>query len=286
MMKSKPQYETIIQANRNWFVIDWKDIWCHRDLLFMLVWREFVAKYKQTVLGPLWYIIQPLVTTVVFTLIFGNFLKISTDGLPPQLFYFCALIPWNYFAISVSSISTSFTTNAGIFTKVYFPRLIIPFSILISNLLMMIIQLATFLGIYLYFIYFTPQGEHINPNLAILLLPFIVIYTAIVSLAVGLWIAALTVKYRDFQYAMTFLVHLWMYATPVIYPVSAVPEKWRILLGLNPLTGIVETFRYAFFGVATVQFELVFLSIVITIVLLISGLFFFNKVERTFVDTI
>jgi len=279
-------YETIIRPRRSWFYFDWQGLLHYRDLLFLLVRRDFVATYKQSILGPAWFIIQPLLITVVFTIIFGKGIKISTDGLPPTLFYFCALIPWGYFAHCLNTISLSLTANAGLFQKVYFPRLIIPLSTILSNLILFMIQLVTFLGFYFYFKLFTPLGFTIQPNSFLLILPLLLLVTASLSLGVGLWVAALTVKYRDFQYLLGFGIQLWMFMTPIIYPSSAIPEKWRFILSFNPMVGIVESYRFAFFGVGAVNFNSLLASVLLTIFALISGILVFNKVERTFVDTI
>lgn len=284
--KEKAEQETIIEAHQSWFYVDWKGLFHYRDLLFLLVRRDFIAKYKQTILGPLWFIIQPLLTTLVFTVIFGKFSKIPTDKLPPVLFYLCGLLAWNYFAQCLTSIAASLTNNAHLFSKVYFPRLIVPLSIIISNLMTFAIQAVTFLAFYFYFKIFTSAGSVINPNGFILLLPLLLLETAAVSLGIGLWIAALTVKYRDFQHLVSFLVQLWMYATPVIYPVSSIPDRWQFLTVLNPMSGIVESYRYAFFGTGFVDFRYLMTSAGLVLFSLVTGLLIFNRVERTFVDTI
>ena len=279
-------YEFVIEANKNWFAFDWKGLLHYRDLLFLLVRRDFVSKYKQTILGPLWFVLQPLLMTLVFSFVFGNIVKISTEKVPPLLFYLCGLLVWNYFAQNLNATSQSLVANTHIFSKVYFPRLIIPLSAVISNLLTFLLQLVMFLGFFIYFRYFTQAKMDIHPNLFILVLPLLVFQTAVISLGVGLWISALTVKYRDFQYLTTFLTQLWMYATPVIYPISAVPEKWRMWIVLNPMSAIVEFYRYAFFGIGAINSCYLFISVMVSIFLFFSGIFIFNKVQRTFVDII
>ena len=276
----------VIQATQGWFHFDWQGLCHYRDLLFLLVYREFASKYKQTILGPAWFILQPLLTTVVFQVVFGRGIKISTDGIPSFLFYFCALVPWSYFSQCLTGISTSLTSNASLFKKVYFPRLIVPLSIVFSNLLALVIQAATFLAFYAYFKYFTPAGSVIHPNAYLVFLPFLLLQTALTSLGAGLWVAALTVKYRDFHHMMNFLVQLWMYVTPIIYPASLIPEKYRIFLALNPMAGVVESYRFAFFGEGFVHAGYLLVSNLITFALLISGILVFNKIERNFVDTI
>ena len=279
-------YEQIIQPTRGWRVIDWRALVHYRDLLYLMVRRDFVAKYKQTVLGPAWFIIQPLITTLMFTVVFGKIAKIPTEGIPGQVFYLCNLLAWTYFSQSLPTIATSLITNAGLFTKVYFPRLIVPLAALVSNLLAFGLQLVTFLGFYFYFKFATPEGAGIHANLTLLALPLLILHTALISLGFGLWLAALTAKYRDFTHLMAFLVQLWMYATPVILPLRLVPEKLRIVFALNPMTAVVESFRYAFFSHATVNAGYLGLSVAITLVVLISGLLVFSRVEKTFVDVV
>lgn len=282
----KQSHETVIQANRSWFYVDWKGLLHYRDLLFLLVRRDFVAKYKQTILGPAWFILQPLLTTVVFTVIFGNFAKLPTDGIPPILFYLCGMTAWSYFAQCLTSISSSLTANSHLFSKVYFPRLIIPFSIVVSNLFALALQLLTFLGFYFYFKFFTSAGASLEISNTIFLLPLLIAQTAAISLGVGLWIAALTVRYRDFQHLVGFMVQLWFYATPVIYPMSVIPDKWHFVSLINPMTAIVELYRRAFFGMGYLNPEYLIVAGIITFVTLFSGLLLFNKVERTFVDMV
>ena len=223
--------------------------------------------------------------TLVFTIIFGKVAKIPTDGLPPALFYLCGLLVWRYFADCLTTTSTSFTANANLFGKVYFPRLIVPLSVVISNLFAFAIQLVTFLGFLFYFKYFTAAGINIKPNLCIFALPLLLLQTAAVSLGIGLWLSALTAKYRDFQFLMGFLVQLWMYATPVIYPMSMVPEKWKPIFALNPMAPIVELYRYAFLGTGITNPSYLMISITTTIFVLLTGILIFNKTERTFIDT-
>ena len=279
-------YEQIIEPTRGWRVIDWRALVHYRDLLYLMVRRDFVAKYKQTVLGPAWFIIQPLITTLMFTVVFGRIAKIPTDGIPGQVFYLCNLLAWTYFAQSLPTIATSLITNAGLFSKVYFPRLIVPLATLVSNLLAFGLQLVTFLGFYFYFKFATPDGAGIHANLTLLALPLLILHTALISLGFGLWLAALTAKYRDFTHLMAFLVQLWMYATPIILPLRLVPEKLRIVFALNPMTAVEESFRYAFFSHATVNAGYLGLSVAITLVVLISGLLVFSRVEKTFVDVV
>jgi len=278
--------EIIIEPNRSWFRIPWREIVQYRDLLYLLVRRDFVSKYKQTVLGPLWFVIQPLMTTLMFTVVFGKIAKIPTDRLPPMLFYLCGMLAWGYFAKCLGGTASTFVGNAHLFGKVYFPRLVVPLSVIVSNLMSFGIQLATFAAFWVYFKWFTAAGELIRPNLFILALPLLLVQTAAIGLGVGLWMSALSAKYRDFSYLADFMAQLWMYATPVVYPLSVVPERWRWVVALNPMAGIVESYRYALLGAGTVDPVYMGLSVLTTGLVLVSGLLVFNKVERTFIDTV
>ena len=286
MTTKTEEYELIIQQSKGLLRIDWHGLLHYRDLLFLLVRRDFLAQYKQTILGPLWFIIQPLLTTLVFTVIFGSVAKIPTDGLPPMLFYLCGMCVWSYFAACFGAISSTFITNANLFGKVYFPRIILPLSVVVSKLIAFVIQLATFLAFLAYFIFFTTAGSvvHITPWLCSV--PFLLLLSAALGLGVGLWISALTTKYRDLVHLAAFLTQLWMYATPVVYPVSQIPERWHWLAALNPMTGIVEAFRKAFLGVGDVSPYLLWMSVSITLLLLLTGLILFSRAEKTFVDTV
>ena len=278
--------EIIIEPNRSWLRIPWREIVQYRDLLYLLVRRDFVSKYKQTVLGPLWFVIQPLMTTLMFTVVFGKIAKIPTDRLPPMLFYLCGMLAWGYFAKCLGGTASTFVGNAHLFGKVYFPRLVVPLSVIVSNLMSFGIQLATFAAFWVYFKWFTAAGELIRPNLFILALPLLLVQTAAIGLGVGLWMSALSAKYRDFSYLADFMAQLWMYATPVVYPLSVVPERWRWVVALNPMAGIVESYRYALLGAGTVDPVYLGLSVLTTGLVLVSGLLVFSKVERTFIDTV
>ena len=281
-----PVYELIIEPTTGWFKIPWGDLFHYRDLLFLLVRRDFVSKYKQTILGPAWFVIQPLLMTLVFTVIFGKVAKIPTDGLPPMLFYLCGMLAWNYFAECIRGTSTIFVTNAALFGKVYFPRLVVPAATVLSNLIAFAIQFATFICFWVFFKFFSSAGSHFNPTFALLALPLLIIQTAAIGLGVGLWMSALTAKYRDFFHLSAFLTQLWMYATPVVYPLSVIPEKWKWVSAVNPMTGIVECYRYAFLGAGTIQPLYLAISVGTTVLLLVSGILIFSKTERTFIDTV
>jgi lipopolysaccharide transport system permease protein len=281
------RYELVIQPSKGLLRIDWHGMLHYRDLLFLLVRRDFLAQYKQTILGPLWFIIQPLLTTLVFTIIFGFVAKIPTDGVPPMLFYLCGMSVWSYFAACLGTTASTFIANAGIFGKVYFPRLIVPLSVVVSRLIAFGIQLGTFLAFLIYFKYFTAGGAHLHPSWGWLMAtPALVLQSAALGLGVGLWISALTTKYRDFAFLATFLTQLWMYASPVVYPISQVPERWMWLAALNPMTGIIEAYRKAFLGVGVVSPHLLGMSVCITLLVLLTGLILFSRAEKTFVDTV
>jgi len=280
------QYELVISPSRGGLAIDWREMLHYRDLLWILVRRDFLAQYKQTMLGPLWLVIQPLMTTVVFTVIFSAVAKIPTDGMPPMVFYLCGMLAWGYFAACLGNISNTFLVNAGLFGKVYFPRLIIPCSLMISRLIAFGIQLIMFAIILLYFKYFTQSGTMIRPGPWVVVLPGVLMISAGLGMGVGLWMAAFTTRYRDVAFLSSFLIQLWMYATPVVYPLSVIPEQWRWVAMLNPMTFVVECFRKAFLGVGLVNASYLMMSVVITIIVLISGVIAFSKAERTFVDTI
>jgi len=275
---------THIRPNTSWFSIDWKEIIEYRDLLWFLVLRDFTAIYKQSILGPIWFVLQPLATTVVFTVIFGSIAKIGTDGLPPFIFYMSGTVLWNYFQGVMNGVSGALIGNAGVFSKVYFPRLVVPLSLVVSNLGQFALNFLMFIGFYLYYYYFT--AANIHPSFWIGLLPVLVIQCAAIGLGVGLWLSALTVKYRDLRFALPFLAQLWMYATPIVYPASLVPEPWRWIVTINPMAGVVELNRFVFFGVGAVTQDILIGGFLASLLILISGLLVFNRVQRTFVDTI
>ena len=283
-MDKSADYEVIIRPEKGWFCFDWKEFFHYRDLLFLLVRRDFVAKYKQTFLGPVWFFIQPLLSTVVFTVIFKNALKISTGEIPSILFYLEGLLFWNYFSQSFTGVAMSMTANSGILTQVYFPRLILPLSAVISNLLTAGIQFLTLIVFYVYFKFFTQAGSTFHVTGHIVFLPWLILQTAMTAFGFGLWIAALTGKRRDLLHAVGFFTQLWMYATPIIYPASLLVGNWRMLLTFNPMAQIIELSRVAFFGAGEIQIHDFLLSILITAVVCLSAILFFNKAEQDFVD--
>ena len=283
IVQNEEKWSTIIKPKNNIFNLNLKELFEYKDLLFLFVRRDFVAYYKQTILGPLWFLLQPIISTVVFTIIFGNIAKIPTDGVPQVLFYMAGIVCWNYFSTCLTTNSATFIANANIFGKVYFPRLIIPISVIISNLLKFAIQFFLFIVIG---IYFYIKGSSISPNIWILLTPFLLLQMGLISLGFGLLISALTTKYRDLNFLIAFGIQLWMYATPIVYPLSQIPEKYKFIFLLNPMSSIVEIFRYSFLGAGSINLNYMFISFLITIVILIIGLLSFNKVEKTFMDMV
>ncbi len=252
----------------------------------MFVKRDFVSFYKQTILGPLWFFIQPIFTTLVYTFVFGNLAKISTDGLPQQLFYLTGITAWNYFADCLTKTSTVFKDNANIFGKVYFPRLIMPLSIVASNLVRFGVQLILLLLMMSYYYFFTDLGSSFHVTYAAIFFPFLVLLMAFLGLGLGLIITAVTTKYKDLTFLITFGVQLLMYATTVIYPLSAAPAEYKKYIELNPMTGIIEAFRFAFLGKGEFTLWSVGYSVIFTLVVLFLGILIFNKTEKNFVDTI
>jgi lipopolysaccharide transport system permease protein len=282
---STETWDLIIQPKSAWLEMHLADLWRYRDLLGMFVLRDFVAVYKQTILGPLWFFIQPLLTTLTFTIIFGGVAKLSTDGLPPFLFYLAGSTPWNYFAACLTKTSTTFKDNTGLFGKVYFPRLITPLSIVISTLIQFGIQFGL-LGATLVWYLFT--GSSVHPNWSGILVgtPLLVIMLGALGLGFGIIVSSLTTKYRDLAFLINFGVQLAMYATPVVYPLSSVPDKYRHLIELNPMTGIVEAFRSIYLGIGSFSWPLLIYSASFTVITLLLGILIFNRVEKTFMDTV
>jgi lipopolysaccharide transport system permease protein len=277
------QWDMIIKPKTGWFDIDLQELWRYRDLIAMFVKRDFVTFYKQTILGPLWYIIQPLFTTVVFTIIFGRVAKIPTDSLPPFLFYMAGNVMWGYFSSSLTSTSNTFNANAAIFGKVYFPRLTVPLATVIVNFLQFSIQLVLFLGFYFYFMM---KGTAISPTLWIVGLPVLLLQMALLSFGLGILLSSMTTKYKDLRFAMAFIIQLWMYATPVVYPLSQVPEWLLPYYILNPMVALVESFRYMFLGTSVIQWSQIGISWLITLLILFCGVILFSRIEKTFMDTV
>ncbi len=290
MLDSQPlplpdeDWTLIIQPQRHLLDLRLGELWRYRDLILLFVRRDFVSAYKQTVLGPLWYLIQPLLTTITFTFIFGRVASLPTDGLPQFLFYMSGTVVWGYFAACLVKTSETFVANANLFGKVYFPRLAVPISVLISSLITFLVQFAMFIG---FTVWFALRGTEIHPDwLWIALSPLLVLIMAGLGLGFGVIVSSLTTKYRDLRYLVQFGVTLMMYATPVIYPASAIPVQYRWIINLNPMTPIIEAFRFAYLGAGTVHPLQLAYSIGFTLVALFLGSIIFNRVEQTFMDTV
>ncbi|HLP05795.1 MAG TPA: ABC transporter permease [Paludibacter sp.] len=277
------EYTTVIKPKNKLFDVDFKELWQYRDLFSMFVKRDIITQYKQTILGPAWFFIQPAITTIMYMIVFGGIAKIPTDGLPQPMFYLAGIVCWQYFSDCLNKTSTTFTTNQAIFGKVYFPRLIVPLSTVASNLVRMGIQFIMFIAVYLFFV---STGVHIVPNTYILLLPLLIIMLAGLALGFGIIISSMTTKYRDLTILFTFIVQLWMYATPIIYPLSTMSPRRQMIMALNPVTSIVETFKYGTMGVGTFSWYQLGYSFVFMVVLLFIGIVVFNKVQRSFMDTV
>lgn len=278
-------YDLIIRPKRHAFDINFKEIWQYRDLLLMFVKRDVITVYKQTVLGPIWFVVQPILTTITYIVVFGNIAKISTDGTPMALFYLSGIVIWNYFSESFTQTSDTFMQNSQIFGKVYFPRLIMPLSKVISGLIKFFIQLCFFLLVYAYYLINDPGV--VQPNWTIALIPFYVLIMSMTGLGLGILFTSMTTKYRDLKFLITFGVQLLMYATPVIYPMSTIPEgKFKVILQLNPLSPIVESFKYSFLGAGEFSLTGLAYSLGFALVALFLGMIVFHKTERNFIDTV
>lgn len=269
---------TIIEPKKGWIPIDLKEIWNYRELLYFLTKRDIKVRYKQTVLGGLWAIIQPVFTMVVFTLFFGRLAKMPSDGIPYPIFVYAGLLPWTYFANALSTSGNSLVGSANLITKVYFPRLIIPASASLAGLLDFFIAMLVMGAMMIYY--------QVVPSIGILLFPFLVGLTFLCAVGVGLWLSALNVQYRDIRYVIPFLIQLWMFVSPVIYPVSMVPQKYQWLLALNPMGGVIEAYRASLLGHMPINWFLLGLSTAIIIILFLSGLYYFRRMEKTFADVI
>lgn len=282
-MTSTESWTTVIKPKNRLLQVDLGEIWQYRDLFTLFVKRDIITQYKQTILGPSWFFIQPALTTIMYMVVFGGIAGISTDGLPQPLFYLAGIVCWQYFADCLNKTSSTFTANQSIFGKVYFPRLIMPLSTITSNLVRMGIQFLLFIAVYIYFIM---MKVNVVPNIYILLIPVLILMLAGLALGFGIIISSMTTKYRDLTILFTFVVQLWMYATPVIYPLSTMSSKMQKIMSLNPVTSIVETFKYGTLGVGTFSWASLGYSFVFMLVLLAVGIVVFNKVQRSFMDTV
>lgn len=274
---------TVLGPEVRWFDFRLGELWQYRDLVALFVRRDFLAQYKQTILGPAWHVIQPILTTLTFTIVFGRIARIPTDSLPPFLFYFAGYVIWSYFANNLTKISNTFIANASMFGKVYFPRMAIPASISISNLIAFGIQFAMFLG---FLVFFMLRGAPVHPNLWLLATPAFVALIGALGLGLGVIVSSLTTRYRDLTNLVTFGVQLLMFATPIVYPLSAVPQDYRLLILLNPMSPLVEAFRFGFLGEGTVSLVHLFYSVAFTTAVLFCGILLFNRIERSFMDTV
>ncbi len=279
-------WDLVLEPKDKWYSLRLNELFRFKDLLLLFVRRDFISVYKQTILGPLWFFIQPIITAITFAIIFGTLSGISTDGLPQILFYMAGITLWNYFSDTLLKTSDTFSANASIFGKVYFPRLIVPLSVVLSNLVKFGIQFLLFIGLWLYYLM---TSDLVHPNKTLLLIPFLILLMGFLGLAMGIIISSITTKYRDLKFLVTFGVQLLMYASPIVFPLSMVSEKYpqyKIFLLANPITSIIEAFKYAFLGVG--EFNLLYLgySLIFTVVLFFIGLIVFNKVEKSFMDTV
>lgn len=282
MNTNKQLWTEEIKADSSLFSINFKELWHYRDLLLMLLKRDFITFYKQTILGPIWFFVQPIMTSLIYLVLFGQVAKLSTDGLPQLAFYLAGITIWNYFADSLVKTSSVFQSNASIFGKVYFPRLIMPLSIVFSGLLKFGVQFLLFIAVVVYYS-FTNQ---IQPNLWILMTPLLILLMAGFALGLGMIFSSMTTKYKDLSFLLAFGIQLYMYATPVVYPISAMPEKYRWIVDANPLTGIFECFRYGYLGSGHFEPSSLIYTTLFVVVLLFVGVITFNKVEKGFMDSI
>jgi lipopolysaccharide transport system permease protein len=280
---NEKDWDLIIQPSTSWFSLDLKGLWQYRDLFVLMVKRDLTTVYKQTVLGPVWFFLQPIITTFIFTLIFGKIAHLSTDGMPPVLFYLSGLILWNYFSETVLNTSKTFVENAPIFGKVYFPRLIMPLAKTVSGMIKFIIQFVLFIAVLLFY---KIQGVAIAWHTSLIFIPYLLILMAGLGLGLGILLSSLTTKYRDLIFLINFGIQLAMYATPVILPFSSIPLKYQWVMWLNPMTSVIETFRYACMGTSAFDISGLLYSTLCMLLLLLVGVVVFNKVEKSFIDTV
>lgn len=276
-------WSKILTPARPWLHIPWRELWRYRDLVMLFVRRDFTATYKQTLLGPLWYVLQPLFTTLMLALVFGYIARVQTDGLPHLLFFLSGVVTWNYFADCLQKTANTFTGNANIFGKVYFPRLAVPLSIVITNMITFLVQFALFLIV---LGFFWAKGAPVFPNYRVIILPLLVLQMALLGLGMGAIVSSLTTKWRDLAMLVGFGTQLWMYASSVVLPLSVIPEKLRWIFILNPMVPIIESFRFAFLGRGVVEIWQLMVSLIVTIVVFVFGVAIFSRVERDFMDTV
>jgi lipopolysaccharide transport system permease protein len=280
------EYEIVIQPSRGWLNIPWREFWEYRDLLFLLVQRDFISRYKQTVLGPLWHLLQPVITAAVYVVIFGGIAGIPTDGIPRLLFYLCGLLGWNYFSQNITTGGATFVNNAHLFGKVYFPRLIVPVSIIMANVIAFALQFIPFVAALLFYKLATHQAGNVHLTWYVLLAPLVLLHVALLSFGVSLWLSASTAKYRDLIHLNQYVIQIWMMATPVFYPLSLVSHKWQWAIWINPMSVPVEAFRICLLGHGTLHPTEIIISTATAIVLAVTGLIAFQRVERTVIDSV
>jgi lipopolysaccharide transport system permease protein len=276
--KTKAENVVVIKPSKGWVAVHWKDLWEYRELLYFLTWRDVKVRYKQTVLGAAWAVIQPFMTMVVFSIFFGRLAKMPSDGIPYPIFAYAALVPWTFFANGLTQSSNSLVGNANLIRKVYFPRLVIPISAVVSGVIDFAIAFVVLIGMMLYY--------GMVPTLNIIWLPFFFLLAFVTSLGIGLWFSALSVEYRDVKYVVPFLVQFWLFATPIAYPSSLLSEPWRTIYGLNPMVGVIEGFRWALLGTQITVGPLILISTLVALFLLLSGAVYFRRMERTFADVV
>jgi lipopolysaccharide transport system permease protein len=268
----------IVKPSKGWISLKLKELWEYRELLYFLTWRDIKVRYKQTVLGAAWAIIQPFFTMVVFSLFFGKLARMPSDGIPYPIFAYAALVPWTFFANGLNQSSNSLVGSANLIKKVYFPRLVVPISSVISGLLDFVLAFIVLLGMMLFY--------DIYPTMNILWLPFLILLTFVSALGVGLWLSALNVHFRDVRYTVPFLTQFWLFASPIAYPSSLLSEPWRTLYGINPMVGVIEGFRWALLGTDTAPGPIIILSSIVALALLVGGAFYFRRMEKTFADVV
>ncbi len=278
MAKAADAPITAIRPTRGWVSLRLGEVWEYRELLYFLVWRDVKVRYKQTLLGVSWVVLQPILTTLIFTVIFGNLAKMPSENLPYAVFALAGIVPWNFFSGAVTRGGGSLIGNAGMLTKVYFPRLVMPVASVLAGLIDLAIVLGLLAALMIFF--------HVTPTLAIVTLPLFLLLALATSLGVSLWLSALNVQYRDVNYLLPFITQFWLYATPVVYPASLIPDKWRVLYGLNPMAGVVEGFRWALFGTNEAPGPMLAVSVAMVLLLLVSGAYFFRRMEKRFADVV
>ena len=269
---------TVIRPRPGWVPLDFRELWAYRELLYFLVWRDIKVRYKQTVLGAAWAVIQPFSTMVVFSLFFGKLAKIPSDGVPYPIFSYAALVPWTFFAYGLSQSSNSLVGSANLITKVYFPRLVVPISAVLGGVVDFVLAFTVLLGMMLYY--------GIVPTANVVWLPALLLLAFVTALGIGFWFSALNVKFRDVRYVLPFVVQFWLFATPIAYPSSLLPEPWRVLYGINPMAGVVEGFRWALLGTETAPGPIIAVSSLVAVGLLVGGVFYFRRMEKTFADVV